>query len=464
MRVTRSWSWSGGFGDAGVEAEPLPLPLSISNRAYSADSRRRSGSMSDESYIEEGDESEVQITTGWSTPLDNDDARNTQISRDGNETTLNSSEADTGRPTDIGSTSNGSSAPHRTPSTTRRGWGEAPTYLEAMSSPNPDDLPVPRADVPGPKRSTTDNLRRTASGIRDLLSKPFGPTAFRAPSPSNGAPSRPTGNRSRAESQSALLHPTMSRFSTISNNSSSFNSPWTSTASLLISAPVPNSARRASFNHQELPRSGLTDQQMKFLASSEAVNLIGVRIEDSTSSSQVSSQTQGRRRRRSEAAGSALDLESLGYGFASPRSARSRSRAASFTAADLEDLAEGVLPPSWEEVDGERRRSEAAERRDLARPIEREAISTDTVREGGDDSPPERVYETQGESNDCRQEDPLPRPDTSINPQGVTPLQVTSPTTPLKSAVPKLFIPAHLTPSVQVEPPTPTSRPTSSIP
>ena len=61
----------------------------------------------------------------------------------------------------------------------------------------------------------------------------------------------------------------------------SYTSPWSSSHSLHgihISSPVPNSAVRASF---EAPRGGLTEDQMRFLGSREAVNIAGVPVDAS---------------------------------------------------------------------------------------------------------------------------------------------------------------------------------------
>lgn len=208
-----------------------------------------------------------------------------------------------------------------------QGWGEAPTYLEAMSALNPD-APRP-SQVPPPRPGA---LQRTASGFRDLITRPFAPGAFRSP-PTADASSTPAGGRSRAGSTSALLHPTTSRFSIAST--ADYPSPWASTHSLLISPPVPNSAMRASFDGSSIPKGGLTKEQMRFLSSNKAVNLVGIRLEDVPS----------HRRRRSDMSG-----------HGSP--ARRPS--------DTDELP----PPSWEQLDGERRRSEAYDRRNLALPVE----------------------------------------------------------------------------------------------
>lgn len=204
-----------------------------------------------------------------------------------------------------------------------QGWGEAPTYLEAMSSHNPD-TPLP-ALVPSPRPSA---LQRTASGFKDLITKPFAPGSFR--------PAQPQRQRDRGPStSSSLLHPTTSRFSTAST-STEYPSPWASSHSLLISPPVPNSAMRASFDGSDIPRGGLNPAQMKFLSSKEAVELVGVKLED----------VPAHKRRRS-AQGSS-----------------SGTRRGSVLGTD------DAPPPSWEQLDGERRQSEAFDRRNLATPVQ----------------------------------------------------------------------------------------------
>jgi hypothetical protein len=203
--------------------------------------------------------------------------------------------------------------------------GDAPSYLEAMSAHDPD-TPRP-VQVPGPRPSA---LQRTATGIRDLITKPFAPGSFR-----NAALDTP-GRQRGGSTSSTLLHPTMSRFSTTSaSTGAEYPSPWASSHSLLISSPVPNTAIRASFDGASMPKGGLTKEQMRFLSSSEAANLMGTRMDE----------VPAHRRRRSELSPSG-----------SPSLGHSRS------GSDLED----VPPPSWEQIDGERRRSEAYDRRNLA--------------------------------------------------------------------------------------------------
>ncbi|KAK8858610.1 hypothetical protein IAR55_002839 [Kwoniella newhampshirensis] len=180
----------------------------------------------------------------------------------------------------------------RSESMTRRGWGEAPTYLEAMSSPSfnsnsADEESGPA--VPPPRTLRT----RTSSTFRGLLSRAgFAPSAFNRPSPSTMVMSE------RQASQTLLLQPSTSR---LSSAASSFHrgsissthpplgfgspygpggSPFQSTHSLIISSPIPDTAVRASFETSDLPRAGLNEAQMQFLSSREAVNLAGVKLGD----------------------------------------------------------------------------------------------------------------------------------------------------------------------------------------
>ena len=259
--------------------------------------------------------------------------------------------------------------------------GQAPTYLEAMSALDPDAPQRPQVPAPRPGA-----LQRTASGFKELISRPFAPGSFR-PGPStsgNQVPGQqtPPDGRSRSGSTSALLHPTISRYSTAST-STEYPSPWASSHSLLISPPVPNSAMRASFDGTSIPKGGLTKEQMRFLSSNEAVNLVGVKMEDIGARKQ---------RRRSDFSGT-------------PRASRSPS-------AGIEELP----PPSWEQLDGERRMSEAFERRNLGIPAERDNVeehaveldeagdgpSINVTEEGNDDGPepsPTQAYMPEGSTN-----------------------------------------------------------------
>lgn len=176
----------------------------------------------------------------------------------------------------------------------RRGWGEAPTYLEAMSSPTYLDSTSPSLEsglgVPAP-RAQPSLRTRTSSSFRELLNRAgltFAPSAFR-----DGSNRHEMTQTSRHSSTSLLLQPQSSRLSSVTSytartsrehsretTASPMGSPWASTHSLQISSPVPNSAVRASFVGSSIPRAGLSDDQMRFLSSSEAVNLVGVKMED----------------------------------------------------------------------------------------------------------------------------------------------------------------------------------------
>lgn len=244
-----------------------------------------------------------------------------------------------------------------------RGWGEAPTYLEAMSAIDPDAPQRPTTQIPAPRSSA---LQRTASGFKELLTRPFGPGAFRSPNAGgeSGQSTPASGSRSRAGSTSALLHPTMSRFSTATSaTGGDYPSPWASTHSLLISPPVPNSALRASFDGTSIPKSGLTKEQMRFLSSNEAVNLVGIRMDEVPAH---------KRRRRSDMSG-----------HGTPGSPRRRSE-------EVEELP----PPSWEQLDGERRRSEAYDRRNLAVPVAESAPNSSTSWNDNGEASDEQAEET----------------------------------------------------------------------
>ena len=177
----------------------------------------------------------------------------------------------------------------------RRGWGEAPTYLEAMSTPTYPDPTSPSLEaglgIP-PPRSQPSLRTRTSSGFRDLLNRAgmtFTPGSFK-PAQLNRHEMTQT---SRHSSTSLLLQPQSSRLSSATSytartsrehsrepSSSPLTSPWASTATLQISSPVPNSAVRASFVGSSIPKAGLSDDQMRFLSSSEAVNVAGVKMGD----------------------------------------------------------------------------------------------------------------------------------------------------------------------------------------
>ncbi len=239
-------------------------------------------------------------------------------------------------------------------SLTRRGWGEAPTYLEAMSSPEILRDVEAEADVPLPRQAPPQR----GSTIRDFLARAGG--SFRAP-----RNPRPMSERPGSQI-SLLLQPQTSRLSTQTLTTSSISSPWASTHSLNISSPVPNTALRASF---DIPRAGLSDDQMRYISTPEAVNLVGVKLGEPPV---------GRRRRRSSAAQPGTTPEG--------------------------ETAGDAPPPTWEQVDDERRRNEADVRRGLARPVgqedEREGGGTrgEGETEGEVESVPERSTVTRTEA------------------------------------------------------------------
>jgi hypothetical protein len=288
----------------------------------------------------------------------------------------------------------------------RRGWGEAPTYLEAMSSPSyPQDIEA-NADVP-PSR------KRTSSGFRDLLARAgltFSPPSLR---PARGN-SINMSQRRPESSTSLLLQPQMSRISsnTSITPSSPYLTPWASTHSLPhISSPVLNSAVRASFDETTMPRAGLSDQQMRFLSSSEAVNLVGIKLGDPPAR---------KKRRRSEAGLSMHLTGAENPGVDSPGEA-------------------GEDPPTWDEVDEERRRREAEIRRGLARPIDR-AEDQDAV---------VNIYET-GALGDL-----------GVGEEGGNVQRTGNPSEPLaapRAALGSLSL-KTIIPSVELVPPTPISPP-----
>ena len=101
---------------------------------------------------------------------------------------------------------------------------------------------------------------------------------------------------------------------------------------------------RASFDGSSIPKGGLTKEQMRFLSSNEAVNLVGIRMED----------IGGRKQRRRS------DFSAHGVG---PSGSPNRPGDGQGD--------EEMPPPSWEQLDRERRLSEAFDRRNLAIPVER---------------------------------------------------------------------------------------------
>ena len=269
-------------------------------------------------------------------------------------------------------------------SLTRRGWGEAPTYLEAMSSPDPRQLEA-QVGVPPPRNSP-----QRGGTIRNLLSRAGG--SLRLSNQQRQMTERP------GSVTSLLLQPQTSRLSTITGASGQYSSPWSSTASLMnISSPIPNTAVRASF---EMPRAGLSDDQMRYISTPAAVNLVGVKLGDPPI---------GRRRSRSVATQESAELESR----------------------------EQVPPPSWEEVDGERRRIEAETRRGLAKPVNHGA---------------EMNRESNGEASSSGEVSATP----SVPPTSEVPIQGET------LAMSTLSIPA-VAPTVEVEPPTPVATTFSGV-
>ena len=307
---------------------------------------------------------------------------------------------------------------HRTPSNvsrlSRRGWGEAPTYLEAMSSPSyplADQSAAEQGAIPPPRSAASDTFRNATSGFSRLLSRAgFAPGAFRQ-QPTERGREMQQRRGSYASQTSLLLQPHTSRLSTASGRAGSpEGSPWASTHSLLISSPLPHSAVRASFDSTRLPRAGLSDDQMRFLSSSEAVNLAGVRLEDPPVR---------KPRRRSEAA----SVLTMGLGPSTPRLS--------------EDEGENTpAPPSWHELDGERRRTEAFERRNLGEPARHDTSDTTTNREA-DEIRPEQIQLPTSPDSDS----------------------VTSPTTKeaRTHALSLSLLQPSDAPTLEVEPPTPVS-------
>ncbi|WWC96056.1 hypothetical protein V866_002923 [Kwoniella sp. B9012] len=243
----------------------------------------------------------------------------------------------------------------RRESLARRSWGLTPTYLEAMSAPlvYPSTASV-NEDVPPPR-----NLRtRTSSTFRGLLSR----AGFTQQPPASSAQMMEIRNdrnrtRNRESSTSLLLQPTTSRASLSfafgrSRSPSTTSTPWESTNSLLISSPLPNTAMRASFDSTTLPRAGLSEDQMKFLASKEAISVVGKKIEDVP---------EYKRRRRSRTGGEGLSVDEAAGG---------RRRGSSISSDVRLDGGEGEggQLPSWEMSENTRRNQEAYERRNLNRP------------------------------------------------------------------------------------------------
>lgn len=192
---------------------------------------------------------------------------------------------------------------------TQDGMGQAPTYLEAMSSIDLTDMPRGDVEEGGQARS------RPASAFRGLLG--------RMRPDKRTEPQQPMTSQQASTSLASLM---------LSQSRSSLN-PNSSTTSLTISGPVHNSAVRASLDQSALPTAGLSEQQMKFLGSPEMVGLVG---------------------------------RPFGEGEGQRRSRRSSSFAASVTPDTVPDE---PLPPSWESLEQTRREEEARSRLPLARPI-----------------------------------------------------------------------------------------------
>jgi hypothetical protein len=192
---------------------------------------------------------------------------------------------------------------------TQSDMGQAPTYLEAMSS--IDLTEVARGDIEegGQARS------KPASAFRGLLG--------RMRPDKRMEPQQPMTSQQASTSLASLI---------LSQSRSSLN-PNSSTASLTISGPVQNSAVRASLDQSDLPSAGLSEQQMKFLGSPEVIGLVG---------------------------------RPFGEGEGQRRSRRSSSFAASVSPSVVPDE---PSPPSWESLEQTRREEEARARATLARPI-----------------------------------------------------------------------------------------------
>jgi len=266
-------------------------------------------------------------------------------------------------------------------STSRRGWGEAPSYTVAAGDyplrsdahhppstalSNDHDLEhsaVPAPRTPDPQSSTFDLAARTKSGIKHLFNRStFAPSAMRHVS----SPPSNTHHTHSHSLSSLLLSPQTTRSSFTpqppiqgqeGSTPTSALSPWQSTTSLNISSPLPHSAIRASFDSSHLPKGGLSELQMKFLGSSEALSLAGVRLDDPPRSAR------GRRRGVSDSGSATVNIAG---NFVERGNA-------------VEDV--GMKPgndeaggelPSWDQVEGERRRDQAFDRRNLGRPVDRD--------------------------------------------------------------------------------------------
>lgn len=345
----------------------------------------------------------------------------------------------------------------------RRGWGEAPTYLEAMSSPSFANSST-EAGVPPPRQRSI--RERTSSSFRDLLSRSGFSSAGTAPSsyPSSRYPGLGQGSAemterrngpngailpgSRHSSTSLLLQPQTSRLSTNttltaasitfpshlgrqrsgSGSPSPYPSPWASSHSLVISPPVPNTAMRASFDEGRLPKAGLSDDQMRFLSSSEAVNMVGVKMGDVP---------KHKKNRRGSSAMAMRNDGSSSFGESTSRASLS-DQEEFMGQQDQEGTTSTALPPSWHQVDEERRRKEAESRKGLSRPVNAVEGGSSTSAQGARDS----------DSGDA------PSP---TDPQDVT-VEINTPDTPEQSStVPSILLSGVTTPTpaLEIEPPTP---------
>ncbi len=237
-----------------------------------------------------------------------------------------------------------------------RGWAEIPTYDEATGAgagaaprvsdatipvgfasqhdnANDDDrVPRPRASIFGPLFSRITGQRAGASSVsatatsNDVLMSPY----HAAPATESGPP---MASRSAGQSlTSLLLHPTQTRDSTASTATSRHPAPATgrtsrsSSGSFLppaslfhaydpaglpnesalslaalqppISAPVPGSLLRTG---TIAPKKGFTAEQIKFLSSTENINVIGMPVDELERVGTRESVGPGRRRRSTNA-------------------------------------------------------------------------------------------------------------------------------------------------------------------
>lgn len=180
--------------------------------------------------------------------------------------------------------------------------GDAPTYLEAMSTPDLTSEAYASAGVPAPAQPRQTMRGRTSETFRNLLHRTHLIPSRSPPGASSGL--LPLHLRNASGSSTLLLRPISSHTPSVppsprtpghgrgpgpnrhSNNpyrhslaNSSFHTPRNSSYSLVIGSPIPSTAVRAGFNLEDLPRAGLSEDQMRFLASSEAVDLVGVRMD-----------------------------------------------------------------------------------------------------------------------------------------------------------------------------------------